>query len=105
MISHYLQGRPHQLTHTHIHTNLSSPLLSETKLSSSDKVVIGGTPSMATMEVLCSLCIMLNSICLLSGSYMGNFMTIKPLRQLHCRPSVLLKSPQSAFVEVIPGQL
>lgn len=37
-----------------MHSNLSSLLLSETKLTHSDKIVIGGTPAMATMEVLSS---------------------------------------------------
>lgn len=50
----YLTRSKRNPHHTNTHTNLSFLLLSETKLSHSDKIVIGGTPAMATMEVLSS---------------------------------------------------
>lgn len=54
MIFIYLTRSKRNPHHTNTRTNLSFLLLSETKLSHSDKIVIGGTPAMATMEVLSS---------------------------------------------------
>lgn len=76
----------------HPHANLSSLLLSETKLSHSDKVKIGGTPSMATMEVLSA-----EQCWTIYGSYMG----VWPHDPMHSCPSVLL----TYFIEFIKGQL
>ncbi len=73
MIFHYLWSSfssSHTHIHTHTHTqntNLSSLLLSETKLSHSDKVTIGGTPSMATMEVSSSPVQYMPLLCIIHG--------------------------------------